>query len=244
MPRDLFDQTLVSRTGPPRSKWTLTGSIILHGAIVLVLLVVPVLSALDEFVALADELTYVPPVMKAVPAAPAPPSRQTAAAPQLNREAAPLSAAANPVDEVPPDIPSGPPGPPDLTGLVRVGSGPGVPGGTGTNIGVAEREPPPPPPPPVPRRPGGDIKPPARTYYVEPVYSTIARAAGAEGYVILEATIDESGAVRNVTVLRSQHPLLTPAAVEAVSKWKYTPTRLNGVPIPIVMTVTVTFALR
>ncbi len=243
MPRDLFDQTLVSRSVPKRSRWTLTGSILLHGAIVLVLLVVPVLSALDEFVALADELAYVPPVMKAIPAAPPAPSRQAAVAPQLNPNAAPTSAADNPVNEVPPDVPAGPPGPPDLTGLVRVGPGAGVPGGTGTSIGVSERLPPP-PPPPVPRRPGGDIKPPARTYYVEPVYSPIARAAAAEGYVILEATIDESGAVRNVTVLRSQHPLLTPSAVEAVSKWKYTPTRLNGVPIPIVMTVTVTFALR
>ena len=61
--------------------------------------------------------------------------------------------------------------------------------------------------------------------------------------VILEATIDESGIVRNVKVLRS-HALLDQAAIDAVRKWKYTPTKLNGVAIPILLTVTVNFALR
>jgi len=75
------------------------------------------------------------------------------------------------------------------------------------------------------------------------VYPTIARETRTEGMVILEATIDESGAVRNVRVLRS-HALLDQAAIDAVSKWKYTPTKLNGVAIPILLTVTVNFALR
>jgi protein TonB len=61
--------------------------------------------------------------------------------------------------------------------------------------------------------------------------------------VILDAVIDEAGAVRNVTVLRSV-PLLDRAAIEAVTQWRYTPTRLNGVPVAIILTVTVTFSLR
>ena len=245
MPRDLFDQTLVARSGPKRSKWTIAGSIVAHAGLVALLLVVPVLSALDEFVALADELTYVPPVMKAMPAAPPAPSRQAAVTPQqLNRDAAPTSAATKPVTEEPP---AGPPGPPDIGSLTaRIGVGPGVPGGIGGNDTIRVDAPPAPPTPTpaVPRRAGGDIQYPARTYYVEPVYSGIARAAGLEGYVILEATIDESGIVRNVTVLRSQSPMLTPSAVEAVSKWRYTPTKLNGVAIPVILTVTVNFSLR
>jgi TonB family protein len=49
--------------------------------------------------------------------------------------------------------------------------------------------------------------------------------------------------VQNVKVLGSV-PLLDRAAVEAVQQWRYTPTRLNGVAIPIIMTVRVTFTLK
>jgi protein TonB len=61
--------------------------------------------------------------------------------------------------------------------------------------------------------------------------------------VILEAIIDVNGSVQSVRVLRSQ-PLLEQAAVDAVRQWEYTPTLLNGVPVPVVMTVTVSFALE
>jgi len=44
-------------------------------------------------------------------------------------------------------------------------------------------------------------------------------------------------------VLRSV-PLLDAAAIEAVRQWRYTPTLLNGVPVPVVMTVTVRFSLQ
>ena len=68
-------------------------------------------------------------------------------------------------------------------------------------------------------------------------------AAHAEGLVIIEATIDVHGNVTAVRVLRSQ-PLLEQAALDAVRQWKFTPTLLNGVPTPIIMTVTVNFTLR
>jgi protein TonB len=177
--------------------------------------------------------------------APPPPSRQAAIPPQLNPLAAPSSAAQKPVTEEPMVARPGPPGNYNEL-MTTLGDSTGVPGGLGGRD-LVRTVAPPPPPPPVPvvtRRAGGDIKYPARTYYVEPAYSAIARAAGVEGYVILEATIDESGAVRNLTVLKSQHPMLTPLAVEAVGKWKYTPTRLNGVAIPVILTVTVNFSLR
>ena len=241
MPRDLFDQTLVSRSGPKRSKWTIAGSIVAHAGLVAVLLVVPVLSALDDFVALADELSYVPPAMKAMPAAP--PAAQPSATPTLNQKAAPITSATKPVTHEPPDFRG------NVSSLLQP---PGLPPGSGEGAfvpGVWSGPPAPPSPTPIPaapetpRRAGGDIKAPARTYYVEPAYPTIARETKTEGMVILEATIDESGVVRNVKVLRS-HALLDQAAIDAVSKWKYTPTKLNGVAIPIVLTVTVNFALR
>ena len=59
----------------------------------------------------------------------------------------------------------------------------------------------------------------------------------------LEAIIDRTGHVSNVRVLESI-PLLDQAAMDAIAQWKYEPTMLNGVPVPIVMTVTVNFALN
>ena len=47
----------------------------------------------------------------------------------------------------------------------------------------------------------------------------------------------------NARVLRSV-PLLDQAAIEAVKQWRYTPSMLNGVPVPVIMTVTVNFTLR
>ena len=61
--------------------------------------------------------------------------------------------------------------------------------------------------------------------------------------MILAAIIDLQGNVTNVRVLRSI-ALLDRAATEAVREWKYEPTLLNGIPVPIIMTVTVAFDLR
>jgi len=97
--------------------------------------------------------------------------------------------------------------------------------------------------PPGPVRPGGDIKFPTRTSYLAPTYPSLAKSARIEGTVYLEATIDVNGNVRDVRVLKSI-PLLDEAAKAAVSQWKYSPTRLNGVAVPVILTVTVTFTLR
>jgi len=94
-----------------------------------------------------------------------------------------------------------------------------------------------------PVRVGGDIQPPQKTRDASPLYPDIARQARVQGIVILEAIIDPQGNVTNVRVLRSI-PLLDQAAIDAVRKWKYEPTLLNGVPVPIVMTVTVNFSLQ
>ena len=51
------------------------------------------------------------------------------------------------------------------------------------------------------------------------------------------------GAILNARVLRSV-PLLDQAALDAVRQWRYTPTLLNGVPVPVIMTVTVSFTLK
>jgi protein TonB len=64
-----------------------------------------------------------------------------------------------------------------------------------------------------------------------------------QGVVIIEATIDTEGRVRNAFVLRSI-PLLDQAALDAVRQWEFEPVQLNGVPKPVIMTVTVNFTLQ
>lgn len=104
--------------------------------------------------------------------------------------------------------------------------------------------PPPPPPPPVgPVRVGGAIRPPQKIVHVAPEYPAIARASRTSGVVILEAVIAEDGRVRDVRILRSV-PLLDDAAMRAVMQWQFTPTLLNGQAVPVVMTVTIAFALN
>jgi protein TonB len=93
-----------------------------------------------------------------------------------------------------------------------------------------------------PIRPGGDIKPPVRTVYVAPPYPDLARAARIQGLVVIECTIDPSGRVVDARVITG-HPLLQNAALDAVRQWRYKATRLNGVPVAVLMTVTVNFSL-
>ena len=75
------------------------------------------------------------------------------------------------------------------------------------------------------------------------VYPQMAREARVQGIVIIEATIGETGNVINARVLRGV-PLLDQAALDAVRQWRYTPTLLNGVPVPVIMTLTVNFTLK
>jgi protein TonB len=122
-----------------------------------------------------------------------------------------------------------------------------VPGGV---VGgpAAAPPPPPPPPPPVPAelqnaiRVGGQILAPQKVTHVSPVYPPIAQSARVQGVVIVEAIIDREGRVGYVRILRSI-PLLDQAALDAVKQWEFTPTHLNGSPVPVIMTATVQFTL-
>ena len=129
---------------------------------------------------------------------------------------------------------------------------PGIPtgavGGIGSIDSIVTGAPPvaPPAPPPAQRIPmpvGGIISAPRKTLHVAPVYPDIARTARVEGTVMLEAVINERGDIERLKVLRSV-ALLDAAAIQAVSRWRYTPTTLNNVPVPVLMTITVTFSLR
>ena len=127
-----------------------------------------------------------------------------------------------------------------MAGGVEGGVAGGVVGGV---VGGLPEAPPPPPPPAAPVRVGGNIRPPTKTRHVAPVYPPIAQSARVQGIVIIEATIGPNGKVQEAKVLRSI-PLLDQAALDAVKQWEFTPTLLNGVPVPVIMTVTVQFTLQ
>jgi protein TonB len=119
----------------------------------------------------------------------------------------------------------------------------GVPGGLGVESDVPVLPAPPPPPVTRPVPVGGRIKIPAKVLHVPPVYPAIAQQARVEGVVIIEAVIGTDGRVKEARVLTSK-PLLDEAALAAVRQWVFSPTTLNGVPVPVLMTVTVNFTLR
>ena len=89
-------------------------------------------------------------------------------------------------------------------------------------------------------RVGGNVRPPIRVKDVAPVYPPVAKSARVTGDVVIEATIDEEGKVADTRVVKSV-PLLDQAALDAVRQWEYRPSLLNGVPTPVVTTVTVKF---
>jgi protein TonB len=77
---------------------------------------------------------------------------------------------------------------------------------------------------------------------VPPTYPPLARQARIQGTVILQATISKEGSIENLQLI-SGHPMLAPAAIEAVKQWKYKPYLLNGEPVEVETQVQVNFTL-
>jgi periplasmic protein TonB len=97
--------------------------------------------------------------------------------------------------------------------------------------------------PPTPIRIEGQMKEPTKLKHVAPIYPDLAAGAGIQGAVVLECLVSPQGRVTEVKILNGI-PLLNEAAVAAVKQWLYTPTLLDGVPVPVIMTVTVQFSLK
>jgi protein TonB len=122
-----------------------------------------------------------------------------------------------------------------VAGGVEGGVAGGVVGGLVGGLGQAV-------PATAPLRVGGAIREPRKIFNVNPTYPTVARAARIQGVVVIECVIGTDGRVRDAKVVDSQ-PLLDNAALAAVQQWRYTPTLYQGVPVPVILTVTVTFRL-
>jgi periplasmic protein TonB len=220
--------------------WLLT--VALHGLVAAAIVIVPLLGeeSLPPEGAAVARAFFVAPALAPVPPPPPPPSaaRPTTAPRVAPKD--PTNAFMAPVD-VPETIAQEAGLDLGFEGGVAGGVEGGVPGGVvGGVVGGLDAAP---PPPPQVVRVGGVIREPKKVKHVAPVYPSIALAARIEGVVILECTISPQGKVEGVQVLRGV-PSLDEAAVEAVKKWAYTPTLLGGVPVGVVMTVTVNFVLQ
>ena len=242
MPRDLFG-TVASPPPPVRSRRSSLASVAVHSLAVAAALLFSLLDG-DSLPLPHEALAYFEaamPIDVTLPIPPVPPGKDRPldpALPAVTSASAPVVApeGITPEDGI------------EAAVSARQGVGDvGLADGAGTIPGsVHLDETPPPPPPPTrkePMRMHSGIQAPLNVNHVAPIYPVIAQRARVEGTVILEATIDTQGTVVAAKVLRSI-PLLDAAALEAVGQWRFTPALLNGVPVPVIMTVTVRFTLR
>jgi protein TonB len=77
---------------------------------------------------------------------------------------------------------------------------------------------------------------------VTPNYPQLAKQARIQGSVVLQAEISKEGTIQNLQLI-SGHPMLAPAAIEAVKQWRYKPYLLNGEPVAVETQVVVNFSL-
>lgn len=90
---------------------------------------------------------------------------------------------------------------------------------------------------------GQDVPVPSRKKYVAPEYPMDAAAQGIRGIVILEVLIGEDGKVSASRITRSIQGL-DEAATAAVKLWEYEPTKVAGQPVKVLLSQSITFALK
>jgi protein TonB len=237
MPRELFgDVTDSSITLGTRKWYTVPVSLAFHVAIISVLIIAP-LMATGTLPLLRDTTPMWMPVEPSKPpASPLVRPKSPDLPREINPEAAPIVEPTAILQEL------------DFDRTFE-SEAPDLVAGGGTVEGSAVVA----PPPPVETiaaarevsvRVGRGVQAPERVTYVAPAYPPIALSARLQGLVIIEATINTAGHVQNARVLRTASPLFTEAALSAVRQWTYTPTLLNGIPVSVIMTVTVQFRLQ
>lgn len=249
----MFDNLLDSSndsTGQSRS--TLVVSLIVHAIMVSLVLLVPLIyyQALPE----QEFLTFLA-VSPAPPPPPAPrlPSVQDPVAPREVQVVRWDPDQFQTPTEIPKEIP---PPSDDIPIVTNIDLGNrGVPGGDPIGIvggegifrevlaEVPDLPPPPPPKPKEPIRVGGTVQTSKLIRKVDPVYPELAKRARVSGIVLLQVVVSETGQVKDAKLIRG-HPLLNQSAIDAVRQWQYSPTLLNGEPVPVIATVTVNFVLK
>jgi len=254
----MFEQSTIASGPRGKRLWTtcvgLTGEILLVACAILAPIVSPqVLPKVTFSIALVPPSPPPPPAQALAAVRPRTPHPRPT---QFNGHAliAPTTVPAEPKIIVDAPIESDTPG---IPGGVPGGSRDGVPGGILPDILTAGTPPVVPQPhvvekpvapvavaPAAPQRVrGGDVHLAEPIYRPEPQYPQLARQMRIAGVVQLEGVIGVDGRLHELRVVNG-HPLLAHAALEAVSRWIYNPTLLNGKPVEVIAPITVTFYLK
>ncbi len=233
---ELLESTLVKKDA--NKSWTVVLSTLVQTLILGVLILMPLMhtEALPKTMLSIDLVAPLPP-----PAPPAQPAK-VAVRPgvrliQLGILHEPIAIPKNVVlfkePEIPPDVTNNP----SMNGIFTNIPGQGM-------VGSNNPAPPAPPKPIAPTRikQGGVVTAASILSQTRPLYSTLARMAHIQGNVVLHAIIGKDGRVAQLEVL-SGHPLLVQSALDAVKQWVYKPTLLNGDPVEVDTTITVTFTM-
>ncbi|MGA2592026.1 MAG: energy transducer TonB [Bryobacteraceae bacterium] len=249
----MFEQTFVEGVGKTRKTWTVMLSFIGQMFVLGVAILIPMIyfdalpkSQLTSFLVAPPPPPPPPPPPAAAPKVIKVIPRQFDAGRLMAPKVVPKEIAMIKEEELPP---------PSAGGVVGGVPG-GVPGGTaggviGGIIGSVPTAAPPPPPPAVkvekpvtPQRirVGGNVQAAKLIRQPRPIYPPLAKQARISGHVILNAVIGKDGTIQNLS-MASGHPLLVPAAMEAVKQWVYQPTLLNGEPVEVVTQIDVNFTL-
>ena len=253
----MFEQTFVDGVGKTNKTWTVLVSFVAQIIGIVVAIIIPLLftDALPK--------TQLTSFLVAPPTPPPPPPPPPAAAPVkvvkviprqfdagklMQPKAIPKDVAIIKEEELPPSA-----GVQGVVGGVPGGVPGGVAGGVlGGIIGSVPSAAPPPPPPvkteaPKPVTPqrirvGGNVQAALAIRAPKPAYPPLAKQARIQGVVRLNALIGKDGTIQNLSAA-SGHPLLVPAALEAVKQWLYKPTLLNGEPVEVATVIDVNFTL-
>jgi protein TonB len=236
------------RSASEKTPWLWTASVLLHGAFIAGLVVIPLMRsealpapAQGTRAYLVGPATLVAPLPPPPPPAASAAARRSAAKPMAPAPTAvaTLTAAADVPEPGAAEAADTDVAPDSSAGSEAGGVEGGVPGGI---VGGVVGGVPAPPAPAVPVRVGGEIREPKKLRHVDPVYPDVAVAARVRGSVFLECIVSPQGRVTDVTLVRGV-PLLNESAMAAVRQWLYTPTLKDGVPVTVIMTVTVRFDL-
>lgn len=249
----MFEQTFVDGVGKTNKGWTVILSFILESIGIGILILIPLIytDTLPKATLTSFLVAPPPPPPPPPPPQPAAPVKVVKVAPRqfdAGRLMAPKSIPkdiANIREEElpPPSANVGVVG--GVPGGVSGGATGGVLGSILSSVPVAA-----PPPPKVEEkkaavqriRVGGQVQAANLIHKVTPVYPPLAKQARVSGVVRFTAVIGKDGAIQNLQLV-SGHPLLVPAATEAVKQWMYRPTLLNGEPVEVITQIDVNFTL-
>jgi protein TonB len=251
----MFEQTFVEGVGKTKKTWTVLLAFIFQIVLILVAIVLPMIyfdvlpnATLKSFLVAPPPPPPPPPPpaavevrqVKVIP-------RQFDAGRLMAPKVVPKQVANITEEELPPPS-SGVGVVGGVPGGVAGGSPGGVLGGILNSVPTAAALPPPPKKEepkqaPVQRiRVGGIVQQARLIDQPKPAYPPLAKQARISGTVKLNAVIAKDGTIMNLEVV-SGHPLLVPAALDAVKRWRYQPTMLNGEPVEVVTQIDVNFTL-